>query len=236
MFPFLAFCLSSEDASLEVIDLAIETLLIFAENDSNANEMKRTFGVFESVELIASRNDMPENLKTKAMQLMQKRDCKEYPAHCTRSRTRTQEENMKKRRANKMIMLHIHGLNNDNEKEVSSVAVQVPGVVSVVLNVLHQRCNALCYKEAKAVDIAEAIYDEVGLTTQLVNKNRYGQEYLVPLLETDNDDSLSSLPPYLKEDDSPVKDKAVSSVFLIKDKTASWLNSTVEFLQKSFYW
>lgn len=55
MFRFLAFCLSSEDASLEVIDLAIETLQIFAENDSNANEMKRTFGVFESVELIASR-------------------------------------------------------------------------------------------------------------------------------------------------------------------------------------
>lgn len=64
----------------------------------------------------------------------------------------------------------------DCGEEVSSAVLSVLGVVSVVLDVDHQRCSVLCYKEARPVDVAAEIKDKAGLITQLVNKNGFGEE------------------------------------------------------------
>ncbi|KAG8259807.1 Armadillo repeat-containing protein 1 [Homalodisca vitripennis] len=125
---------------------------------------------------------------------------------------------------------------NETRQNLELALIELRGVVSVVLDVDHQRCTLRVSQTLTAFDIATGIFEQTGMQTQLVVKNTKGQEVLKPLLEMSINDSTDDLPPYLSEEDSPVKEKAVSHMFLIKDKTSNWLNSAVGFLQKSFYW
>uniref|UniRef100_A0A1B6MBQ1 Armadillo repeat-containing protein 1 n=1 Tax=Graphocephala atropunctata TaxID=36148 RepID=A0A1B6MBQ1_9HEMI len=236
MLPFLAYCLISSDSSLQVVDLAVETLCLLARNDCNITQLSETFGITAAVDFTMARDDLPEDTREKAIQLQKRLTCREGPAYCTRSKTKVQQLGSDSATTTKLLTLHVHGLSKESRQSVEVAVIRVRGVVSVVLDVVHQRCTVRVSQTLSAFDIATAIFEGTGLQTQLVSKNTFGQEVLKPLLESSTLDSEDDLPPYLSEEDSPVKEKAVSQMFLIKDRTSHWLNSAVGFLQKSFYW
>lgn len=54
--------------------------------------------------------------------------------------------------------------------------MKLKGVVSLVLDLNHQRCTVRVVESVSATDLASAIYTETNMEAQLVCKNSYGQE------------------------------------------------------------
>lgn len=56
MLQYLAYCLSSKDADVEVIEPALETLLLLTnDNSTSISQVVETYGVVKAVQLTASR-------------------------------------------------------------------------------------------------------------------------------------------------------------------------------------
>ena len=51
--------------------------------------------------------------------------------------------------------------------------------------------------------------------------------------EQGDDDSL---PPYLPDEDSPVKDKAVSKFTDFRTNATGWIQAATSYFQNTFYW
>lgn len=64
----------------------------------------------------------------------------------------------------------------ENRHDLESTLVQVKGIVSVVVDVEHQRCSLNMYKWLTPLAIATAVFEETGMEVKLVSRNKYGQE------------------------------------------------------------
>lgn len=54
MLQYLAYCLSSKDAAVEIVDPALETLHLLT-NNNNISQVIETYGVVKAVHLTATR-------------------------------------------------------------------------------------------------------------------------------------------------------------------------------------
>lgn len=55
-------------------------------------------------------------------------------------------------------------------------------------------------------------------------------------IRTEEQDDDDSLPPYLPDEESPVKDKAVSKLTDFRTNATGWIQSAASYFQNAFYW
>lgn len=137
----------------------------------------------------------------------------------------------------KVLTFHVTGLYPSTRKELEDILTKkVKGVLTVLIDVEHQRCIVTVYSHVEPKELAEAISESGFLYAQQILKNHRNQEILVPLIEHSRTPEPVQLPEYLEEDeDEPVDSKAMRP----KDfrVTASeWFLTTAGFIQRSMYW
>lgn len=64
----------------------------------------------------------------------------------------------------------------ESHHQLKSTIIKVNGVVSVVLDVNHQRCTLRTYQSLTPHVIAAAIFEGTGMEVKLISRNTFGQE------------------------------------------------------------
>ncbi|XP_014245306.1 armadillo repeat-containing protein 1-like [Cimex lectularius] len=260
MVQFLAYCLDSNDNN--ALELSLRTLDLLAQNPKNRQEMSSTFGVLEALKATYER-DIPEDLRKLAknvktiLETPVTQDSFNQPARPSL----LGDHNYSKKFSSIVFSFHVFGLNNDSRDNLESALVRVRGVISVVVYPDHQRCIVRVIERITAEMLAEAILDKAGLIAHLVVKNKNNQEVLKDILgkkkiqtlnlggrgdlspiaeyiEDAEEKNLSDdeLPPYLPEEESPVKEKALHPFDRFRTSAASWVKTATSLFQNSFYW
>uniref|UniRef100_A0A1B6BWZ8 Armadillo repeat-containing protein 1 n=1 Tax=Clastoptera arizonana TaxID=38151 RepID=A0A1B6BWZ8_9HEMI len=186
------------------------------------------------------RLDLPTNLSEKA-NILYKRLLLDIPSYSTSNENQLNSDEhstntaIKCKFETKLLTFHIHGLSMRTREDLETALVKVKGIVSVVIDVQHQRCIIRALPQVKPEVIAEAVYSSTLMELKLVALNANKQEVLQDVLNLVDDDN-SSLPPYLPEENSPVKEKAIISLTDLRNNATNWINAATSFFQNSFYW
>ncbi|XP_067003399.1 armadillo repeat-containing protein 1 [Anabrus simplex] len=225
----LACILDRPDLSL--VKSALQTIELLARNKANHCALKSASGVMDTITLISKKysgvaGDVVQ-LCTDILNIL------ESPAYCTRSSKRQEKngQNYASKLRTKVITLLVHGLCEDKQEDLQAALVRLKYVVSFSVDVIHQRCVVRVLDYATPKMIVEAIADKAKLEAKLIARNKYNQEILVSVM---NDSGIEEkdLPPYLSEDPSPTKDKAVSMLGELKANACG----VYKWFQDSFFW
>lgn len=229
---FLAYTLDSSDE--ELLKASLTTLELLSQNPANRITIKSTFGVIEALKcLINNENIVNSSLRSKAEKIIDLLNTPVLPDKKAIEKGAT----AKIQKSKKIVTFQVLGLHLETQKELEDILMKkCKGVVTVMVDVEHQRCVATVYDHVDPKVLASTIAENTPMEAQLVTKNKFNQEVLVPLTDNTKTLDLSDLPPYLDEKDSPVKDKAVKSTKDFRITASQWFSSAAGFLQKSFYW
>ncbi|XP_014209053.1 armadillo repeat-containing protein 1 [Copidosoma floridanum] len=230
-----------EYPDVEIVELGLDILEAFVKNVENYGHITSTFGVREALDAVVNKyaQDDPK-LAKRAEQVKSDIESMKPPIYNLRSRCRRVIEPKKLR--THVIVLHVHGLLPETRTDLEYTLIRIEGLISLVVDVEHQRVTMRTLATVTAKQIAEAIEDNnPTMEARLVTRNKYNQEFLVKLLNTDLGD-YDDMPEYLPEDDEEQEDEeagkeGVISLFTGLRQSASTLyKSTAEFLSNSFYW
>ncbi|XP_015607081.1 armadillo repeat-containing protein 1 [Cephus cinctus] len=232
---YLAYVLEVPDT--EVVRLALDILEIFIKNVENYVHVTSTFGIREALDSVVNKYALDEPKLAKHAQSM-KDDIERMkpPIYNLRSRCRRVIE--PKKLKTHVIILHVHGLLPETRAELETTLIRIEGLVSLVVDVEHQRVTMRTLSNVTAKQIAEAIQKNTqNMEARLVTRNKFNQEFLVKLVHNDIDD-CDEMPEYLPEEEEQEDEKdGVVSLFTGLRQSASTLyKSTAEFLHNSFYW
>ncbi|KAJ8687426.1 hypothetical protein QAD02_023220 [Eretmocerus hayati] len=227
-----------EYPEVEIVELALDILEAFVKNVENYNHITSTFGVREALDAAIDKYALDEpKLAKRAQQIRDDIERMKPPIYNLRSRCRRVIE--PKKLKTHVIVLHVHGLLPETRTDLEYTLIRIEGLISLVVDVEHQRVTMRTLINVTAKQIAEAISDNnPNMEARLVTKNKYNQEFLVKLTNDDGDD-CDDLPEYLPEDEESEEEEkeGVISLFRGLKQTASSLySSTAEFLSTSFYW
>ncbi|KAG8238810.1 hypothetical protein J437_LFUL010524 [Ladona fulva] len=259
---FLAYILDSPNE--EVIEEALEAFKLLIEDKSNHFTLLSVFGVLEALDSLAERcpNDKLAATARELHKELKGSDptaIKTVPPIHGRSFGRWAQRNedgidTSQKLTAKTITLHIHGLSPETRLSLEQAIVSLPGVVSLMVDIEHQRCVLRARPFLELETIAKAITDTECLEAKLVSKNKLKQEILLPMgnkklsplepkpstsiNELSRSESDPSLPDYLPEEEgeSPVKENAVSLLGSLRQNASGWIHSAASFLHQSFYW
>ncbi|XP_012287463.1 armadillo repeat-containing protein 1 [Orussus abietinus] len=235
VLSYIAYVLEVPDA--EVVSLAIDILETFVKNVENYIHVTSTFGVREALDSVIDKYSLEDpKLAKHAQRVRDDIERMKPPIYNLRSRCRRVIE--PKKLKTHVIVLHVHGLLPETRAELEDTLIRVEGLVSLVVDVEHQRVTMRTLINVTAKQIADAIEKHTtNMEARLVTKNKFNQEFLVKLTHTDNGE-CEEMPEYLPEDDEPEEEKeGVVSLFTGLRQSASTLyKSTTEFLHNSFYW
>lgn len=235
MIQFLAYSLDSADTKIVVT--ALETFQHLMENESDNRILRSVFGVLEALKCTCERSDLPEEATVLAYQLYKSlsSDRPIFPACSKLKDTQNVDSKGFTKLSTAVITLHIHKLSADTKQELQSALVKIKGVVSVVIDVEHQRCYIRTLPHITAVDIAEVIATMTTMEAKLVVRNQFNQEILKTIRKEEQGDD-DSLPLYLPDEESPVKDKAVSKFNDFRTNATGWIQAATSYFQNAFYW
>lgn len=259
---FLAYILDSPNE--EVIEEALEAFKLLIDDKSNHFTLLSVFGVLEALDSLAER--CPNDKLAATARELHKRLKSSDPAalktvppihgrSCGRWAQRNEDgkESTQKLTA-KTITLHIHGLSAETRLTLERAIVSLPGVVSLMVDIEHQRCVLRARPFLELETVAKAITDSGCLEAKLVSRNKLKQEILLPMgnkkispsepnlspsfTDLNRSESEPSLPDYLPEEEgeTPVKDNAVSLLGSLRQNASGWIHSATSFLHQSFYW
>lgn len=234
MIQFLAYSLDHKDT--EVVEITLRTLELLVRNPKNYGTLRTVFGVSESLKAIVDRDDLDNALLNLAKDICS--DLESPPtAYCSMSRSTSKPEVTKKKFSSKVYSLHVFGLNQFTRNDLESALIRIRGVISVVLDVEHQRCTVRAVDKVSPEAIVNHISHKTKLQARLVVKNKFNQEVLEAVSE-DNTDTVDEryLPEYLPEEEPPVQEKALHPFDKIKASAAGILTTATSFFQNSFYW
>lgn len=234
LVQFLAYSLDHSDP--EVVEISLKTIELLVRNPKNYGVLRTTFGVTESLKATTQRDDLDNSLLNLAKDICS--DLQSPPtAYCSMSRSTSKPEVTKKKFSSKVYSLHVFGLNQYTKNDLESALIRIRGVISVVLDVEHQRCTVRAVEKVTPEAIINHISTKTKLQARLVVKNKLNQEMLVAASE-DNTDTVDEryLPEYLPEEEPIVKEKALHPFQRIKASAAEIINTASSFLQNSFYW
>mgnify|MGYP002716566990 FL=1 len=227
---FLTYVLDTSDE--EVLLTSLDTLLLLSDTNSNIDKIRSTFGVTEAVNLILNKKDIKNvDIKDKAKNLLEKLK------NSNNSNNKNTGQKCQNNKNKKVLTLYINGLHLETRKDLEDILMKkMKGVLSVIIDVEHQKCTMTVFDHIDPKTIATIISENTDMEAQLISKNKNNQEILVPLIDNDKTLDLEDLPPYLDEKDSPVKEKAVKSAKDIRIAASEWFCSAAGFLQRTFYW
>lgn len=228
VLSYLAFVLEVPDEN--VVVLALEILEIFIKNVENYVHLTSTFGVREALDAVINKYTFDNPKLAKHAQCV--RDDIERmkpPIYNLRSRCRRVIE--PKKLKNHVIVLHVSGLLPETKAELELTLIRIEGLISLVIDVEHQRVTMRTLVNVTPKCIAEAISENTqNMEARLVTKNKFNQEFFVKLLNTEIGDN-EELPEYLPEDeDSEDSKEGVVSLFTgLKQSASTLYKSTAEF-------
>ncbi|XP_078044024.1 armadillo repeat-containing protein 1 [Augochlora pura] len=238
VLSYVAFVLEASD--LEIINLGLDILELFVKNVENYVHITSTFGVREALDAIIDKYNIEEpKIAKRAQSIKDDIERMKPPIYNLHSRCRRVIE--PKKLKTHVVMLHVQGLLPETRSELESILIRIDGLVSLVVDVEHQRVTMRTLSYVTAKQIAEAIRNNTdNMEARLVARNKLNQEYLVTLIHTneDSDDADEDMPDYLPEEEEQDEEKeGVVSLFTgLRQSASSLYKSTTEFLQNSFYW
>ncbi|XP_018369996.1 PREDICTED: armadillo repeat-containing protein 1-like [Trachymyrmex cornetzi] len=234
VLSYIAYVLEVPD--LDVVNLALEILEILVKNVDNYIHITSTFGVRESLEAIINKYSLNEpKVAGRAQHVKDDIERMKPPIYNLRSRCRRVIE--PKKLKTHVIVLHVQGLLPETRAELEGILIRIEGLISLVVDVEHQRVTMRTLNYVTAKQIAEAIDTHTdNMEARLVMKNKFNQEFLVTLIQVGDTDS-EGLPDYLPEEEEEDDKEGVVSLFTgLKQSASSLYKSTTEFLSSSFYW
>lgn len=236
VLSYIAFLMENPD--VEVVKLSLDVLEIFVRNLENYSHITSTFGVREALDSIIDKYGLDEpKIAKHAQYIKDSIERMKPPIYNLRSRCRRVIEPKKLR--THVIVLHVHGLLPETRADLESTLIRIEGLISLVVDVEHQRVTMRTLVNVTSKQIAEAIQkNNSNMEARLVTRNKYNQEFLVKLISTDAGD-CDELPEYLPEEEEQEEEQkeGVISIFTGLRQSASTLyKSTAEFLHNSFYW
>ncbi|XP_011495724.1 PREDICTED: uncharacterized protein LOC105360510 [Ceratosolen solmsi marchali] len=221
----------------EIVLLALDILETFIKNVENYNHITSTFGVREALDAVINKYSTNDSKLAKRAQIIKDNiERMKPPIYNLRSRCRRVIE--PKKLKTHVIVLHVHGLLPETRTELEYTLIRIEGLISLVVDVEHQRVTMRALVNVSAKQIAEAIKDNnPNMEARLVTRNKYNQEFLVKLIDTETED-CDDLPEYLMDDDDQVEGReGVLSLFTgLRQSASTFYKSTAEFLHNSFYW
>lgn len=235
VLSYLAYVLEVPDT--DVVTLALDVLEIFVKNVENYIHITSTFGVRESLEAIINKYSLSEpKLASRAQHIKDDIERMKPPIYNLRSRCRRVIE--PKKLKTHVIVLHVQGLLPETRSELEGILIRIEGLVSLVVDVEHQRVTMRTLNFVTAKQIAEAIDKNTdSMEARLVTRNKYNQEFLVKLIQTGENSDGDEMPDYLPEEEEEDDREGVVSLFTgLKQSASSLYKSTAEFLSNSFYW
>ncbi|XP_058790722.1 armadillo repeat-containing protein 1-like [Phymastichus coffea] len=221
----------------EIVNLALDILETFVKNVENYSHITSTFGVREALDAVINKYTYNDpKLAKRAQQIKDDIERMKPPIYNLRSRCRRVIE--PKKLKTHVITLHVQGLLPETRTELEYTLIRIEGLISLVVDVEHQRVTMRTLANVTAKQIAEAISDNnPNMEARLVTRNKYNQEFLVQLVNDDIEDY--ELPEYLPEDEEDEEEEknGVLSLFTgLRQSASSLYKSTTEFLHNSFYW
>ncbi|XP_011877134.1 PREDICTED: armadillo repeat-containing protein 1-like [Vollenhovia emeryi] len=234
VLSYVAYVLEVPD--VDVVTLALDVLEIFVKNVDNYIHITSTFGVRESLEAIINKYGLSEpKIVSRAQHIKDDIERMKPPIYNLRSRCRRVIE--PKKLKTHVVVLHVQGLLPETRAELEGILIRIEGLVSLVVDVEHQRVTMRTLNYVTAKQIAEAIDNNTdSMEARLVTRNKFNQEFLVKLIQAGDSDS-EGLPDYLPEEEEEDDKEGVVSLFTgLKQSASSLYKSTTEFLSNSFYW
>ncbi|XP_043286966.1 armadillo repeat-containing protein 1-like [Venturia canescens] len=235
VLSYLAYVLEVPDP--EVVELALSILEVFTRNVENYVHVTSTFGVREALDAVINKYSIDNaELAEHAQTIKNDIERMKPPIYNLRSRCRRVIE--PKKLKTHVVVLHVSGLLPETRADLEATLIRIEGLISLVVDVEHQRVTMRTLINVTAKQIAEAIRDNTeNMEARLVTRNKFNQEFLVKLINNDNGE-YNEMPEYLPEDDEPEAEReGVVSLFTGLRQSASTLyKSTAEFLHNSFYW
>ncbi|PVD23408.1 hypothetical protein C0Q70_16677 [Pomacea canaliculata] len=253
----LVLVLSNPD--LSVVTLALETLLLIAEDEASRPEMKSYIGMQEQLEALLKRCDCDNNIKILAERLLllltgmhtvtqtHLKDTSNIPTSRKPSCQKTVQE--LNGRGNKSVALQLHGVFDQADRDLCMrLLLKVKGVISITFDMTKKRCLLRVKFDVKPESLVRAIAKSMTMSARQIIKNENGDETLVSFNvsehqgtecvrhEKENEDLL---PPYLSEDEKNDAEEDANAVSrgLTTDSTASkWFSAAASFLTNSFFW
>ncbi|XP_053995030.1 armadillo repeat-containing protein 1-like [Hylaeus anthracinus] len=236
VLSYVAYVLEIPD--IEIMNLGLDILELFVKNVDNYVHITSTFGIREALDAIINKYNVDETKIAKRAQYVKNEiERMKPPIYNLRSRCRRVIE--PKKLKTHVIMLHVQGLLPDTRSELESILIRIEGLVSLVVDVEHQRVTMRTLSYVTAKQIAEAIQNNTdNMEARLVARNKFNQEYLVKLVHTGDSCDTDDMPDYLPEEEEQEDEKeGVVSLFTgLRQSASSLYKSTTEFLQNSFYW
>ncbi|XP_012223477.1 armadillo repeat-containing protein 1-like [Linepithema humile] len=234
VLSYIAYVLEVPDP--DIVVLALDILEIFVKNVDNYIHITSTFGVRESLEAIINKYSLSEpKIAGQAQHIKDDIERMKPPIYNLRSRCRRVIE--PKKLKTHVMVLHVQGLLPETRAELERILIRIEGLISLVVDVEHQRVTMRTLNYVTAKQIAEAIDKNTdAMEARLVTRNKFNQEFLVNLIQGDNSDG-EEMPDYLPEEEEEDDKEGVVSLFTgLKQSASSLYKSTAEFLSNSFYW
>ncbi|XP_033223879.1 armadillo repeat-containing protein 1-like [Belonocnema kinseyi] len=236
VLSYIAFVMEHPDS--EVVKLSLDVLEIFVRNLENYSHITSTFGVREALDAVIDKYSLNEpKLAKHAQYIKNSIERMKPPIYNLRSRCRRVIEPKKLR--THVIVLHIHGLLPETRADLEFTLIRIEGLISLVLDVEHQRATMRTLVNITAKQIADAIQkNNINMEARLVTRNKYNQEFLVKLVNTDteNDEELPEYLPEEEEQEEEEKEGVISLFTGLRQSASSLYKSTASFLHNSFYW
>ncbi|XP_046832456.1 armadillo repeat-containing protein 1-like [Vespa velutina] len=235
VLSYIAYIL--EVPYLDIINLSLDILELFIKNADNYLHITSTFGIREALDAVVNRFILSEpEISKRAQHLKDNIERMKPPIYNLRSRCRIIE---RKKLKTHVIVLHVQGLLPETRSELESTLIKIEGLISLVIDVEHQRVTMRTLNNVTAKQIAEAIQENLdNMEAWLVTKNKFNQEFLVRLTHKEDTDDIENMPEYLPEEEEQEdgKEGVVSLFSGLRQSASSLYKSTAEFLHNSFYW
>lgn len=207
---FLVYAL--EGTSSAVKDTAMKTLELLGENIQICPTLRKTFGVMESLEAIA-QSPTPGNeiLADRARRLHSK----------------LEQSNHVVWEVPKEITLRISELTPEDCTDIWQALASIRGVVSCQFNLDMQTCTLTVFSSMDPQFLVQTLSNRCGLDAEIFRPG--GQKKL-------QEESVSDLPAYLPEEDSPVVQKTAVARRRPKRRESNWFTRAASVLVDSFFW
>uniref|UniRef100_A0A8D9A4D0 Armadillo repeat-containing protein 1 n=2 Tax=Cacopsylla melanoneura TaxID=428564 RepID=A0A8D9A4D0_9HEMI len=232
---FLVYSLDTDDAT--VLEKTLDILKLFIENEKSHSMLKSYMSLIENIRLIDKRNNISSDLKLLAKDLHSR-------LYNVSSHTPQSPKKSPFTAVQNSYVFHIEGLYSQNEIDLERAVIRLRGVLSVQIDVEHQRCVVRTMPSVDQIKIAQQIVDTTRMKPRLVSKNKNQQEIFIDILnankgDTNSEDELSDedLPAYLPEEDDEEESyhpKSILSFQYIRDNASTLIHSAARIIN-SFY-
>ncbi|XP_014667254.1 PREDICTED: armadillo repeat-containing protein 1-like isoform X1 [Priapulus caudatus] len=244
---FLIYVL--DDKCIEVVKNSLQTLWALCESAHYRPMLKNTYGFIPALETVATNTGFDHYCQKLARELLSllKKELHCRPKDAANMNPASGRAGHKSKRQShqfllgsarsKTVVLQLKGMvSQDHRRVCEAQLLRVRGVISITFDHTKLRCIARVRADIKPEALVQAVAKTKVMSAEQVIKNEQGEEILICFdKRSDQNKENTQLPPYLPEEDSPVRAKAVARAG-DDGQGGSWMSVAANFISKSFYW